>query len=743
MLQIFLLIVSIFDFCLGVTVFKNQSVSKNIKLSFAIFAFITSWWVFTNFMTGVYPTAFWSRSTFAAGALVVASSFIWLSFLIQKKISRTSLLFILFTGFVFFILSYFGSLIIAQIDSVSLGRFEGKVGPLFSLYALYNGGILIFLIFRLIGIYRKSIGIQKIRFFYVLLGVCFFALTSLLVSFLLPLFHILEFAVFDTLSSVIFLFLVTYAIIRYRLMNVKRVITRSLLFSLIVAIVSSAFTAGTLLASRVFDRTDAGARIGVNIAVAIVVVLFLNPIKNFLAKITDKIFFKGQVDYQAVTQRMSNLISTTLERDALLGTCATTLANELKIKKITILFCNSALKSAVLYYSNEPSQSEKASAHIKTHLFNEYKTIIAFFTEHTEIKVREEEERKAEDLSVSPANPANGANGASDYKRELTAIVRDLEARDISVVVPVLSEHGEHAFIFLGDKESGDIYDDRDINLLELLRSQLTSALEKSRLYEDVKQFNVKLRLKVKEATAKLRVANSHLKELDKAKTLFLSVASHQLRTPLAGIKGFLSMILDGDFGELQKQVREILEDVYANSNRLIRLVNTFLNVSRIEAGRLTLMRDNHDLVQMAKKVVNELQFTARDKGLALTFETNKDEIMANVDLDKIEDVVINLTDNAIKYTSVGTIVVRLVDKGDKVRIEVQDTGEGLEAKEIKTLFHKFVRGERGLHTHTDGSGLGLYIAKRVAEMHNGEIGVTSEGIGKGCVFWFEAGKGV
>ena len=139
---------------------------------------------------------------------------------------------------------------------------------------------------------------------------------------------------------------------------------------------------------------------------------------------------------------------------------------------------------------------------------------------------------------------------------------------------------------------------------------------------------------------------------------------------------------------------------------------------------------------------MNELQFTAQDKGLALTFETNKDEIVANVDLDKIEDVVINLTDNAIKYTAAGTIIVRLIDKGDKVRIEVQDTGEGLEAKEIKTLFHKFVRGERGLHTHTDGSGLGLYIAKRVAEMHNGEIGVTSDGIGKGCIFWFEVGKG-
>ena len=729
MFKLLLSVVSIINFSLGVIVLRNRSVQQRVRYSFVIFSFITALWVFVNLMTGLSQAPFWVWSMYSTGALLSTSALIWVSFLVKKTIQKLHFIFIVLCGIIFFCLSY-TPLIIYEIRSVTLGGFEGEVGPLFSIYTFYIAGTLIITVFRVINKFFHSFGIEKTRFLYVTFGVIIFASVSLIGSFILPIFGTLKFLPFDTLSSVIFLFLVTYAIIRYRLMNVKRVITRSLLFSLVVLIISSAFTAGTLLASRVFDKTDTGARIGVNIAVAIIVVLFLNPIKNFLAKITDKIFFKGQVDYQMVTQRMSDLIAATLERDQLLGTCATTLANELKIKKNTILFCNSALKSAVLYYSNQPSQNSAAVESIKTHLFNEYSSIISFFTEHTEIKVREEEERKAEDLP------------ASDYQRELTAIVRELEARDISVVVPVLSEHGEHAFVFLSDKQSGDIYDNRDINLLELLRSQLTSALEKSRLYEDVKQFNIRLRLKVKEATAKLRVANSHLRELDKAKTLFLSVASHQLRTPLAGIKGFLSMILDGDFGELQKQVREILEDVYANSNRLIRLVNTFLNVSRIEAGRISLMRDNHDLVPMGKKVVNELQFTAQDKGLALTFETNKDEIVANVDLDKIEDVVINLTDNAIKYTAAGTIIVRLIDKGDKVRIEVQDTGEGLEAKEIKTLFHKFVRGERGLHTHTDGSGLGLYIAKRVAEMHNGEIGVTSDGIGKGCIFWFEVGKG-
>lgn len=729
MFKFLLIIASIANFSLGIIVLRNKSVQRRVRYSFVILSFITALWVFVNLMTGLSQSPFWVLSMYASGSLLSTSALIWVSFLVKKTIQKLRFIFIIFCGMSFFGLSY-TPLIIRDVQTVVFGGFEGKIGPLFSVYTLYVAGILIFTVLKLIKKFLHSSGVGKTRFLYVTLGSAIFSGVSLITSFILPIFGTLKFLPLDTLSSVIFLFLVTYAIVRYRLMNVKRVITRSLLFSLLVLIISSAFTAGTLLISRVLDRTDTGARIGVNIAVAIVVVLFLNPIKNYLAKITDKIFFKNQVDYQSVTQRMSDLIARTLERDPLLGTLATTLEDELKIKKISILFCNSALKSAVIYYAHPIQQTKAADSSIKTHLWNEYKPIIEFFTEHTEIKVREEEERKAEDLP------------ASDYQRALSAIVRDLEARDIAVVAPVISGNDERAFIFLGNKQSGDIYDDRDINLLELLSSQLSSALEKSRLYEDVKQFNIKLKLKIKEATAKLRDANSRLRELDKAKTLFLSVASHQLRTPLAGIKGFLSMVLEGDFGEASKEMRDVLEDVYANANRLIRLVNTFLNVSRIEAGRLTVLKDNHDLVPMGKKIVNELQFSARDKGLELTFESNKDAVVANVDLDKIEDVVINLTDNAIKYTASGSIVVRIIDKGDKVRIEVEDTGQGLEAKEIKALFHKFVRGERGMHAFTDGSGLGLYIAKRVAEMHKGEIGVTSPGVGKGSTFWFEVGKG-
>jgi signal transduction histidine kinase len=424
------------------------------------------------------------------------------------------------------------------------------------------------------------------------------------------------------------------------------------------------------------------------------------------------------------------MIAFTLERDILLHQFSSQLKDQLKLKNVTILFCQEQSKACSLYYAYSPTK--KYGTHhpdIRTHLWNEYFNIIKFFSRYTEIKVREEEERIAEEIKQSV------------YKKWLSKIVKDLEMRDIAVVVPVSVSAKERALIFLSDKISGDIYDNRDIRLLELLQSQLAAAMEKSRLYEEVKGFNITLERKVQEATLEVRDANKRLRQLDKAKTLFLSVASHQLRTPLTGIKGFLSMVLEGDFGDMPEKIKDILREVYANSNRLIRLVNTFLNVSRIEAGRLTLLKKEEDMVHLGKKILNELQFSAQDRKLELKMEYEKEPIMAMVDVDKIEDVLINFTDNALKYTQTGSVTMRVIDLGRRIRFEVQDTGQGLSAIDKRTLFHKFVRGDRALTMQTDGSGLGLYIAKRVVDLHNGAIGMESEGVGKGSTFWFEVPK--
>lgn len=235
----------------------------------------------------------------------------------------------------------------------------------------------------------------------------------------------------------------------------------------------------------------------------------------------------------------------------------------------------------------------------------------------------------------------------------------------------------------------------------------------------------------------KLKLANRDLEELDQAKSEFMSIASHQLRTPLAGIMGYLSMIMDGDYGKTSTKQEPVLNDVLDATKRLIRMVNIFLNATRIEAGRFVMNYKKVPFADVVDAVYKELLPTADLKGVKLSYKKKKlPEV--EVDVDKIKDVILNLIDNAIKYSPKGSVTVTTEVKRDKVKVLVKDTGVGIETKEAKNLFSKFVRGSGIAKVDPSGSGLGLFIAKKITEGHGGNIWAQSEGVGKGSTFQFE-----
>ncbi len=251
-------------------------------------------------------------------------------------------------------------------------------------------------------------------------------------------------------------------------------------------------------------------------------------------------------------------------------------------------------------------------------------------------------------------------------------------------------------------------------------------------------QNEIKQRQELEDLTQQLKVANKHLKELDKAKTEFISVASHQLRTPLSGIKGYLSMLLDGDFGKTTAKQKKIITDIFNNTERLIRLVNIFLNVSRIESGRLHITKKQFDFIELIDEAVGQLMTEIKMKRLRLDFIKPKRKIKVIADRDKLMDVLINLIDNAVKYTPQGKITIRTEIIDNNVRLSVKDTGVGIDPEEAKRLFAKFTRGKKISQVNTTGAGLGLFIAKKIVELHKGKIWVKSEGEGKGSEFVFE-----
>ncbi|MFH1661697.1 MAG: ATP-binding protein [Candidatus Falkowbacteria bacterium] len=245
-------------------------------------------------------------------------------------------------------------------------------------------------------------------------------------------------------------------------------------------------------------------------------------------------------------------------------------------------------------------------------------------------------------------------------------------------------------------------------------------------------------RKELEDLTLKLERANVQLKKLDEAKSEFISIASHQLRTPLTVIKGYLSMILEGSFGKASKGVIDSLEKTQQSNERLISLVENLLNVSRIESGRLKFNFEEINIEETVKSVINELKIKAKEKNLEFNYIGPNIELpKVNVDEEKIRQVIMNLFDNSIKYTDKGKIIIELKQKDKEIYFCVADTGMGIEKDDLPNLFKKFSRGKETSKRHTEGTGLGLFVGQKMINAHKGKIWAESKGKNKGSKFCF------
>ena len=233
----------------------------------------------------------------------------------------------------------------------------------------------------------------------------------------------------------------------------------------------------------------------------------------------------------------------------------------------------------------------------------------------------------------------------------------------------------------------------------------------------------------------KLGAANVRLAQLDNQKDEFLSFATHQLRSPLTSIKWGLGAVGDALIDKhADTDTRTIVDHLAVTTNDLISTVNDLLDISKIEQGGLVLKKEEFDIYDTTARIVEEFKITAQKKGLKLSMTGDVVPQVIMGDATKFRQVIVNLVDNAIKYTKEGSVTVSFTREPKMVRIAVSDTGPGIAPDELKQLFDKFIRGAAGKASQA-GSGLGLYLAKKIVEMHGGNMSVASEGLGKGSVF--------
>jgi len=323
-----------------------------------------------------------------------------------------------------------------------------------------------------------------------------------------------------------------------------------------------------------------------------------------------------------------------------------------------------------------------------------------------------------------------------------------LTSKNITIVVRIgdngLEDEDDPSYGYLTIcAKRSKLYSDQEVKVLATIGSILAMAIKNTGHYEKIKKFNDELKEEVDNATHGLKIANQRLVKLNDTKDEFLSLASHQLRTPLTSVKGYLSMLLDGDFGEMTPTQKKIISDSFNSSQQMAVTISDFLDMSRIQTGRFTLSKESTDLAEILEFQLNQLQTTAQSRNVELTSEIDNDLPQVDVDRDKIAQVMMNFIDNAIYYSKPdsGVVKVSLYKDSNNLVFKVRDNGIGVPDDEKHHLFTKFYRADNAKAARPNGTGVGLYVARKVIVAHRGQIIFESK-VGKGSMFGFKIPMG-
>jgi signal transduction histidine kinase len=254
---------------------------------------------------------------------------------------------------------------------------------------------------------------------------------------------------------------------------------------------------------------------------------------------------------------------------------------------------------------------------------------------------------------------------------------------------------------------------------------------------------SVKREIQAKEQVEKLAndldKKNVRLQELDKQKSEFVSFATHQLRSPLTSMKGYASLMLEGEMGPVPEMVKGGIQTILTSTKTLINLVEDYLNISRMELGTMKYSLTEIDFKSLLEEVVREQKTNIEAKGLTFNVDFDANQTYkVKADLDKFKQVLMNTIDNSVKYTPTGSLSISLFKKDGKVIFKVSDTGVGINPAVMVKLFKKFSRAENAHEVNIHGTGLGLFIAREIMNAHKGRIWAESAGEGKGSQFYVE-----
>ena len=640
--------------------------------------------------------------------------------LFQKK--KKFLILSYFIFFAFF-LSNFTPLFVNRIESLYSFKFWPLPGPAYHVFLVIWFAYVIYSTFLLFQKYKLSQGIKKEQLKYVFIGMTIgFAggSTNYFLWYEIPI------PPFANILVSVYVGAIAYAIIRYRLMDIRIVAKKIFIY-----VAAAAFTYGIFYGviwgyNKYFGGvyTKSAYLAGLIIAPAFLVGLYW--FNKLITKIANKYFFFSVYSYQETIAKLTNELNYLIDLNKIIDAIVETIKKTMQLDRAGVLLINQ---------NKNPNHYQIA----KVVGFNE-KNGISLVQDNALTKhLQRIQKPLVRDELLLLARDARSKQEKDSFNK-LHDHMKHIEA---SLCLPLMSSNKLIGIIVLGSKVSRDAFTKEDLELLDTLSKQAGIAIDNACLYKEVQDFNKTLKQKVDEQTkditeksGQIKEKNKYLNELLEMKTDFLRVVNHQLNTPLSVMRGYFSMMDEGSY-----PLKKGTTLAKGGLDRISQTVADFWDAYELEGERMKMEPQKVDITSVVDRLLPEKQKLklAVERGLVLSVEKSDFKVPAVwCDLKKIAHVISNLLDNAVFYTEHGSVTVsyELVDN-NYLKINVKDTGSGISKEDKNKLFKKFSRGKNATDLRPDGSGLGLYIARKIVEGNFGEMTYFSEGKGKGSTFSF------
>lgn len=719
MIQPLLFIGLTFNTIVGLVVLLNNPSKLLNRLLFSI-ALTSNFWLVANYLadrTSDY-TLLWNRLSFVGPLFFVLILLWFVTVLGNERYSKIRLATVGAATTLLSVVSVATNWVVEAIqprlrDGVVVGYdVDRGLGSILLSIWFALGAFLIFWI--IYDSWRKSTSKKRFQLKSVMIGFILAGLSALTTNVAAPLITgSSASAALAPVATIFFIGFLAFAIVRHGLFNIRMVVARSVGYLLSVLSVALLFASAAFLLVNLFTEdgpdVDAGQQVFFTL-IAVLLAFVFQPVKRFFDKLSNRIFYRDAYDTQEFLDDFNKVLVSKVDLEPMLEDITHVIGDNLK-NSFTSFFI-------------------RKTQYIDTRLLGDD---IKNFDEKDFLRIGE---------LVSHIHQSVIVLDELDGEDDLKALMQKHDIAVIARLVTTIEYDLEGVgFLALGQKRSGSPYTRQDVKMMEIIANELVIAIQNALRFEEIQEFNITLQEKVDDATKRLRRSNEKLKEMDETKDEFISMASHQLRTPLTSVKGYLSMVLEGDAGDIKPMQEKLLSQAFTSSQRMVYLIADLLNVSRLRTGKFIIEPIRANLADIAAGEVEQLQETASSRKLTLEYEkpVNFPDLM--LDETKIRQVIMNFIDNAIYYTqSDGTITVALEDKKDSVELTVTDTGMGVPKADQPNLFTKFYRAGNAKKARPDGTGLGLFMAKKVIIEQGGAVIFKSKE-GEGSTFGFTLPK--